>query len=58
MNFFVENIGTIAVLLAVFALVAFLVAKLIRDKREGKSHCSCGCASCPMSKSCSDKNSF
>jgi hypothetical protein len=43
-----ENIGTIVVLLVVCVLVGLVVAKMIRDKKSGKSSCSCGssCSSC------------
>lgn len=51
-SFISQNLGTIIVAAAVAALVIFLVAKLIRDKRAGKSGCSCGCSSCPMSSGC------
>jgi hypothetical protein len=37
-----ENIGTIVVLLVVCALVVLVVRKLHRDKKCGKSSCSCG----------------
>ncbi|MBR6321687.1 MAG: FeoB-associated Cys-rich membrane protein [Lachnospiraceae bacterium] len=46
------NLGTIivsAVLLAVVALVIFI---MIRDKRAGKSACSHSCGSCAMSAEC------
>lgn len=51
-NFLSENLGTIIVLAAVLALVTFLTIKLIKDKKAGKSGCSCGCSSCPMSGKC------
>ena len=51
-NFLSENLGTIIVLAAVLALVAFLTLKLVKDKKAGKSGCSCGCSSCPMSGKC------
>ncbi len=55
-SFISQNLGTIIVAAAVVALVIFLVAKLIRDKRAGKSGCSCGCCSCPMSGKCPSVN--
>lgn len=51
-NFFKENLGTIATLAVVLVIVALLVFKLVRDKRKGKTSCSCGCSSCPMSGGC------
>ena len=51
-DFLCENLGTIAVGSAVVAMVVLLIIKLIKDKRAGKSGCSCGCSSCPMSGGC------
>ncbi len=51
-NFISENLGTIAVGASVLCLVALLVLKLVKDKKAGKSGCSCGCSSCPMSGKC------
>ena len=54
LSVFSENIGSIAVLLVLTAVVGLAAFKLIRDKRKGKSSCSCGssCAGCPMSGKC------
>ena len=46
------NLPTILVLLAVVAIVGAIVGKMIRDKKKGKSSCSCGCGGCPMSGTC------
>lgn len=51
-DFFKENLGTIAVGAVVLTIVVLLVLKLVKDKRAGKSGCSCGCSSCPMSRGC------
>jgi hypothetical protein len=51
-KFLSENLGTIIVAASVLALVAFLTLKLVKDKKAGKSGCSCGCSSCPMSGKC------
>ncbi len=45
-SFFIENIGTIAVLLIVFAIVGAVVFKMIKDKKSGKSACGCNCSEC------------
>ncbi len=56
-NFLAENLGTILVFFAVAAIVSLLVLKLIKDKRSGRSGCSCGCSSCVYSKEgCKGKN--
>ena len=51
-SFVSENLGTIAVAAAVLWLVVFLVIKLVKDKRAGKS----GCSSCPVKKQCPSQN--
>ena len=51
-EFFAANIGTIAVLLVLFAVLALIAVRIIRNKKKGVSPCSCGCASCPYSGRC------
>ncbi len=51
--FFSANWGTILVLCIVAAVIGLAVWSLVRDKRRGKSTCSCGgCDGCPMSGQC------
>lgn len=54
LSVFSENIGSIAVLLGLALIVGLVAFKIIRDKRRGKSSCSCGsgCGSCPMKDKC------
>ena len=47
-----ENLATIVVAAVVFAVLALVVVKMIRDKKRGKSACSCGCGSCPHASAC------
>ena len=50
-----ETIASIAVLLAVVALVALVIFGMIRSKRSGKGSscsCGCGCTGCPMRDKC------
>ena len=51
-NFFTANIGTIAVLLILVALLTPIVVKIVKDKKKGASTCGCGCSSCPYSGKC------
>lgn len=51
-TFFQENLGSILILLGVLATVTAIVAFRIRAKRQGKSSCGCGCATCPMAGKC------
>lgn len=57
LSVFSENIGSFAVLAIVVLIIGIVAFKLIRDKKRGKSSCSCGCGSCPMSAECHSKNS-
>ena len=41
-----ENLATVLVLLIVSALVALVIAGMIRDKRKGKSVTCGGCSGC------------
>ena len=52
MNWFVHNLGTIIVAAVVFGLAALIIVMHFKNKRAGKSSCSCGCANCPMSGKC------
>ena len=47
-----RNAGTIVVSLALLGIVAAILLRLRKDRKQGKSPCGCGCASCPMASSC------
>ncbi len=51
---FSENLATILVTAAVAAAAAVIVIRMIKNKKQGRSSCSCGgaCAGCPMSGTC------
>ena len=44
--FLAENAGTIAVLAILIAVLTAIAVKFIRDKKNGKGLCSCGCSGC------------
>ena len=50
-----ENLGTIIICAVLVAVVAAIIAYMIRNNKKGKSSCGCGCAGCPMSGSCHNK---
>ncbi|MGM9521791.1 MAG: FeoB-associated Cys-rich membrane protein [Oscillospiraceae bacterium] len=52
LEFLSDNLATIIVAAVVFAAVALVLVKLIRDKKNHKSSCSCGCSGCPSSSIC------
>lgn len=52
LSWLIENIATIIVGFIVLAVLVALVIRMIRNKKRGKTSCSCGCSGCPMSGSC------
>ena len=56
LSVFSENIGSIAILLALALIIGLVAFKVIRDKKRGKSSCGCGCGSCPMKDKCHPKD--
>ena len=47
-----ENAGTVIVSIALVALVAGIVIRMYKDKKQGKTSCGGNCGCCPMSGSC------
>jgi len=47
-----ENVGTIAVGALLIVIFGAIVMKLIKNKKEGKSSCGCGCSDCAMRGQC------
>ena len=47
-------LATIWISLALAAVVAAIIVKLVRDKKAGKSSCGCNCSCCAMHGSCHD----
>ena len=48
----IDNAGTIIVSIVLIGLVAGIIVRLHRDRKQGKSSCGCNCGSCPMAGSC------
>jgi hypothetical protein len=48
----VNNAGTIAVSLILAGVVAAIIIRLRKDKKQGKSLCGGNCGGCPMAGSC------
>ena len=51
-QWFEQNLGTLVIGLAVLAVVALIVWKMAKDKKNGRSSCGCGCANCAMRGQC------
>lgn len=47
-----ENIATIIVCAVLIAIVALIIVRLIRNKKQGKTSCGCGCSNCPSAGIC------
>ncbi len=43
---------TILICLGLAAAIGGAIYVLVRDKKQGKSSCGCGCSTCPMSGAC------
>ncbi len=46
------DLPTIIALIVIVGIVLALVIKLIIDKKQGKTSCSCGCGGCAMKDMC------
>lgn len=55
LNIIMENFSTIGVSAVVAAVLALVVVKMVHDKKNGRSSCSCGCANCPSKGMCHGK---
>ncbi|MBR4940830.1 MAG: FeoB-associated Cys-rich membrane protein [Clostridia bacterium] len=44
--------ATVLICLGLLAMVFFLVRSLIKDHKNGKSSCGCGCSGCAMASKC------
>ena len=47
-----DNAGTVIVSAVLIVLVAGIVIRMRKDKKQGKSSCGCNCGSCPMAGAC------
>ncbi len=45
-------IATVIISILLAGIVGLVIFKLIRDKKQGKSSCGCGCSNCPHSGVC------
>lgn len=52
MSWISENISTILVLAALSLAAALIIRSLVKNKKQGKSSCGCGCSTCAMSEAC------
>ena len=53
LEFLTQNIGTIAIGLAVAGLLTLITIKVVKDRKKGG--CGCGCENCAMKNACHQK---
>ena len=51
-DFIVNNLSTIIISLVLIAIVATIIVVLVKNKKQGKTSCSCGCKNCAMRGAC------
>lgn len=52
MTWLMANIGTIVVAVILAIIVTAVIAKMVKNKKQGKSSCGCGCENCAMKGEC------
>lgn len=52
MTWLLNNISTIIICIILIAVVTAIIANMVKNKRQGKTSCGCGCKSCAMRASC------
>ncbi len=57
LDWLISNIATIVVSAILLLIVGLIIAKMVKDKKAGKSscHCGCGCEGCALSDKCKVK---
>ena len=46
------NLGTIIVSIILLLILSAAVMKIIKDRKNGRNSCGCGCANCAMHRAC------
>lgn len=49
---FAQNAATIVIGGGVIAIIAWIIRRMVKNKKKGGSACGCSCGSCPMSGTC------
>ncbi len=47
-----DNLGSVLVTVGLVTVLGLILWGVLRRKRQGRSSCGCGCASCPMADKC------
>lgn len=51
-NWLMDHLATILISLALLAVAVLIVRHFVRQKKQGKSSCGCGCSACALRGSC------
>jgi len=54
-SFLTENLATIVISGILILICYAIIAQQIKNKKNGKSSCGCGCSGCAMSSICHKK---
>ena len=52
MTWLLNNISTIIICIVLTAVIAAIISYIVRNKKQGKTSCGCGCKNCAMRGSC------
>lgn len=58
LSWLAANAATIIISVILAVLVIAVIVKMIRDKRNGRTSCSCGCSNCAMQGTCHQKKNL
>ncbi len=50
-----ENLATVLVSAALLGILGLVIFIMLRNKKQGKKSCGCGCKGCAFSESCHQK---
>ena len=52
MNWLAENMATLIISAILFLILAAIVVSRVKNRKNGKSGCGCGCDNCAMKNEC------
>ena len=55
LSWIIENASTIIISAVLIAVIAAIISYLINNKKQGKSSCGAGCATCALHGKCHQK---
>jgi hypothetical protein len=55
-SWLIDNFATVVISGVLIALIASIVAGMIKNKKSGKASCGCGCSGCSLDGSCREKD--